>query len=127
MGNLLKTGCVINITEAHTVYAKVYDNPRARTGKGRVSAVRASGDYKYLQGAYVVTKTEMTGGGTGNGPHDVYPDGHKVTCQRLDNDNEVISFYQTGCFTAMIEDIKPVAYAHLQWVVVAGKIDGKLV
>jgi len=27
----------------------------------------------------------MTGGGTGHGPHDVYPDGHQLTLQKIKN------------------------------------------
>ena len=58
---------------------------------------------------FVVEATEMTGGGTGHGPGDVYPDGWHVTARRLrddgayDPDGEVIRFYQTGCFNCMVE------------------------
>lgn len=60
------------------------------------------------EGEFVVTKTSFSGGGTGMGDHDVYPSGHHVYCQRLNADgtfNEKgtkVSFYQSGCFTAMI-------------------------
>lgn len=59
------------------------------------------------EGEYLVIKTEMTGGGSGH--NDTYPDGHNVTCKKLDvdgkyDDNGVeVSFYQSGSFTIMIE------------------------
>jgi hypothetical protein len=66
------------------------------------------------EGQYLVTKTKFTGGGTGMGPHDVFPDGHHVTCKKLGfngkfvEDGLEINFYQSGSFTAMIypEDLK---------------------
>ena len=54
---------------------------------------------------FVVTKTEMSGGGTAHGPGDVYPDGWGVTAVRLHKDNtwnpdgEEIFFRQSGSFT----------------------------
>lgn len=65
----------------------------------------------YLIGEYVVINTEMTGGGTGHGPHDVYPDGWKVLAKKLseggewDHDGVHISFYQSGSFTVVNKDI----------------------
>lgn len=61
---------------------------------------------------FLVTETKMTGGGTGHGLHDVYPDGHQVTCVALDPKGKWNpkgtrkSFYQTGCFHGMIEPEK---------------------
>lgn len=65
------------------------------------------------EGEFIVTKTTFDGGGTGHGPHDVYPDGHHVFCKALKdgkyNENGVeISFYQSGSFTCMITDIVPI-------------------
>lgn len=64
---------------------------------------------KYL-GEYVVYQTSKEGGGTGHGPNDVYPDGHLVKAIKLNNGKFdkrglKISFYQTGSFTAMNEDV----------------------
>ena len=65
-------------------------------------------DTSIFEGTYVVTRTAMSGGGTGHGPHDVYPDGYKVAAIKLSNGETFnpkglkISFYQSGCFTAMI-------------------------
>ena len=67
----------------------------------------------FPRGTYVVTKTQMTGGGTGHGPHDVYPDGHHVTAMSMEEDNAFIQFYQTGCFINMIEDVKPIGQARV--------------
>lgn len=64
---------------------------------------------KLPKGDYVVEETAMTGGGTGHGPYDIYPDGHRVTARRLNRDgtynsrNRQVEFYQTGSFSGMIE------------------------
>jgi hypothetical protein len=60
-------------------------------------------------GEYRVTRTSYGGGGTGMGPHDVFPDGHRVYAKPVNADEPLISFYQTGCFTAMIENPKIVS------------------
>ena len=63
----------------------------------------------FMRGEYVVIETNFGGGGTGMGPHDVYPDGWKVIARKLKRDGtynpegRIISFYQSGCFTAMNE------------------------
>ena len=60
------------------------------------------------EGEFIVIRTSYEGGGTGMGLHDVYPDGHRVYCKKLkdgkyDADGIEINFYQSGCFTAIIE------------------------
>jgi hypothetical protein len=57
-----------------------------------------------LVGKYVVLDTEYGGGGTGCGMngHDDYPDGHMVTAKPVKDRGPRVSFYQTGCFTAML-------------------------
>ena len=67
-------------------------------------------DTSIYKGEYVVKNARMTGGSHGR---DSYPDGWCVTCKKLkneawDKDGLVVSFYQSGCFTAMIEDIEPI-------------------
>lgn len=37
-----------------------------------------------------------------------YPNGWHVYCHKVDNPSMEVDFYQTGCFTAMIPDIKPI-------------------
>lgn len=58
---------------------------------------------KLGDGEWRVTATAMTGGGTGHGPHDIYPDGHQLTLMRdrdgeIDWSEEPKEFYQSGCF-----------------------------
>ena len=57
--------------------------------------------------------TEYGGGGRGGGMngHDDYPDGHKVTSKPVKGRGPKVSFYQTGCFTAMLENPKLVRKA----------------
>ena len=45
-----------------------------------------------------VESTRLTGGGTGMGPHDVYPDGHYVEAKSLNHKGVRLVFYQTGAF-----------------------------
>lgn len=66
------------------------------------------------KGRYLVVKTTKDGGGHGHGQHDVFPDGHHVHCVKIlfDELTKVeVDFYQSGCFTAMISNITPVAKA----------------
>ena len=72
---------------------------------------------KLGKGEWVVVSTCMTGGGTGHGPGDVYPDGHQLTLRRLKQGTDQIDwskdeqeFYQSGCFTdeVMLPYVKPV-------------------
>jgi len=71
---------------------------------------------KLGDGEWVVVSTCMTGGGTGHGPHDIYPDGHQITVRKLeigtnciDWSVEEMKFYQSGGFidAVMIDVIKP--------------------
>ena len=64
-------------------------------------------------GEFVVIKTSLDGGGTAHGQYDVYPDGHRVYCKKLkdgkfDKDGIEVNFYQSGSFSAMIENITPI-------------------
>ena len=117
---LLEEDDVIELTSEHTVYAQIPEHFVYSNRKGVFSltkhCVKLEGDFEYLQGVYVVTKTQYTGGGTGHGRYDVYPDGWEVTCVNADDNTTSVSFYQTGSFTAMIEDIKPIGKAKLKWV-----------
>jgi hypothetical protein len=115
----LKEGDVIELKDGMDVYADipehfVYANHRG-SFKLTHSDITLGGDFDYLCGKYIVTHTAFDGGGTGMGAHDVYPDGHHVFCVKADDDKVRVDFYQSGCFTAMIEDIKPVGKAILDW------------
>jgi hypothetical protein len=70
-------------------------------------------DPKLGKGQWVVIKTRMSGGGTGHGPHDIYPDGWTLTLRKLHKKSNDINwkvpsqeFYQSGSFTSsfMLED-----------------------
>lgn len=119
MNYKLTDGDVIALVAGHKVYANVPKHFVYSNAKGDFSLVKTDvtlgGDFDYLIGRYIVTSTSFTGGGTGHGPHDVYPNGHLVKCSSVDGLHEV-SFYQSGCFTAMIEDIKPIGKAKVNWV-----------
>jgi hypothetical protein len=116
---MLKEGDVIEIKEGHMVYADVPEHFIYSNRKGCYDLthtdITVGGDFSYFSGKYIVTKTNMDGGGTGHGPHDVYPDGHHVYCVSADDQARKIDFYQSGSFTAMIEDIEPIGRAELQW------------
>ena len=71
------------------------------------------------EGRYIVTKTAMEGGGTGHGPHDVYPDGHHVFCQHADHPHIKVDFYQSGCFGCVIQKPEVVGKAKLAWTAVS--------
>ena len=64
---------------------------------GRPVSTRFKGDLGTMR--WRVEKVQKTGGGTGMGDHDVYPDGHCVvaSCGKL-----ALRFYQTGCFNGMV-------------------------
>ena len=65
-------------------------------------------------GEYVVVRVGMQGGGTGMGPHDVYPSGWYVRLRKLgpdgryDENGHKVAFYQSGCFTVQHDEPIPV-------------------
>jgi hypothetical protein len=100
---LLQPGDVIRLAEGH---CSVYENlPQSRK---LCEHEYTLGKSDRLGGEYIVTATAFEGGGTAHGPGDVFPDGHHVQCQRVDNPKICVNFYQTGSFTAMISRIAPV-------------------
>jgi hypothetical protein len=114
----LKVGDVIKLEAGHKVYAEVPKHFIYGNRKGCFEMCKSDivigGNFDYFAGRYVVVKAEVGGGGTGHGSHDVYPDGHHVWCENLDNSALKVDFYQSGCFTAMIEDIKPIGSARIE-------------
>jgi hypothetical protein len=72
-------------------------------------------DLSYLKGKYVVVHAASQGGGTGHSHHDVYPNGWFIRARKLRQDGSYdpqgieISFYQSGCFTAMNTDVPVVS------------------
>ena len=69
-------------------------------------------------GKFVVYKTSYEGGSSGGGMngHDSYPDGHRVFCESTIEPEIKVNFYQSGSFTAMIVDIKPIAKMSKVWI-----------
>lgn len=68
-------------------------------------------DTSLYAGEYVVDSTSLCGGGTQGTPSgtETFPDGWCVFCSKIDDPSIQVHFYQTGCFTAMIPDILPIA------------------
>lgn len=63
-------------------------------------------DASVYAGEYKVIFAISDGGGH---CHDGdYPNGWHVFCQKVDDPSVEVDFYQTGCFTAMIENIQPI-------------------
>lgn len=60
-------------------------------------------DLSRASARFVVTSAIMTGGGTGHGPHDIYPDGLRIRAKRLDKKQETIEFFLSGCFTNKLD------------------------
>lgn len=114
----LKVGNVVKLTN-ETVYASVpehflYSNKRGCFDKARGLVDLKNDNFDYLRGEYVVTSTVMDGGGTGHGPHDVYPDGYHVFLKSIDGEHEV-DFYQSGCFTAVNENVEVIGEAEISY------------
>jgi hypothetical protein len=126
---LLEPGDVIELKAGHRVYATVMwkfaNRKQAEPYHNDVNIA----DHPELAGEYVVDRTSFSGGSEGGGMngHDDYPDGHHVYCKRLEDQTIEVDFYQSGCFTAMIEKIKPVGKATrtiTPWVKVDEDLDG---
>lgn len=126
---MLQEGDVIILETGMQVYATIpehfiYTNRRG-SFKLTHHHITLGGNFDYLCGKYIVYKTSYNGGNTirthgdfrpiATGNHDTYPDGHHVYCIKADDRDVKVDFYQSGCFTAMIEDIKPIGKAILQW------------
>lgn len=119
MKTKLKEGDVIRLDKGHKVYAKVPKHFVYSNHKGDFdlteSDVVIEGEFEYLAGEYVVYKTSQGGEGTGHVPHDTFPGGYRVYCERL-KDGIKVNFYQNWGFSARITDIEPIGKARLKWV-----------
>lgn len=125
---LLKEGDVIRLKKGHRVYTQLpkhflYDNTKGdwELARGEVTVGEPRGDLLtgFFEGDYIVVKTTKDGGGTGHGPHDVYPDGHHVWCEKImperNHGTIKIEFFQSGSFTCMIPEIEPIGHAQCTW------------
>lgn len=116
----LQEGDIINLEKGMSVYAEVPEHFLYENRKGNFSLghgqILIDKELSYFAGEYIVYKTTYDGGGTGMGPHDVYPDGHHVYAEKANNNKIKVDFYQSGCFTCMLPDIKPTGKAKRKWV-----------
>lgn len=119
---MLAEGDVIKLEKGMKVYTEVpetfvYSNRKGSFKLTQSDVEIGKGFENWLEGEYVVIKTQMEGGGTGHGANDIYPDGHRVYCEKVEDISIKCSFYQSGCFTAMITEINPISKAKLKWTI----------
>ena len=120
MDRFLEVGDVFRLHYRQKVYAQIpekfiYSNKSGsadlsedviQVGRKK-SGKEANGDTCLLEtsdyaGEYVVTRSQLEGGGMAHGPHDVFPDGQHITAVKTNGSGVVIKFYQSGCFTCML-------------------------
>lgn len=116
--NPLKEGDVIHISEGHVVYTGIPEHFAYRNRVGvfdklatreiRIGTKEHGFDTSYLCGKYIVIKEYYDGGSS------FMPNGHKVYAKHVKLPIE-ISFYETGYFTAVNENIEPIGKATLTW------------
>jgi hypothetical protein len=70
-------------------------------------------DTSKYEGEYTVIRTALEGGGTGMGPHDVFPNGHHVICTKNDDPSIEVDFYQTSGSSDLLTDVPVVRRAAL--------------
>ena len=112
---MLKEGDIIELKKGHTISADipehfVYANKRG-SFKLTYHTITLSHEFDYLIGKYIVYKIVFDGGSYDGS----YPNGHHVFCVKDNNQLIKVDFYQSGCFTTVIEEIEPVGRATLQW------------
>jgi hypothetical protein len=112
----LQEGDIVEIKIGHKVYADVpkhflFDNYRGCFDQTARGDVVIQGHLDFLAGKYVVYKTCFDGVGSYESPA-----GHHVFCEKLNNPDVKIDFYQNGGFTAVIKDIAPIGKAIRKWV-----------
>lgn len=125
---LLQEGDIIEIPAGMAVLTRAPKHFFFENYKGDWSltdgVVEINGEFSHLAGRYIVVRTVSDGGGTGHGPHDIYPDGWHVTARSLDHAKGhlgqspefTIDFYQGGGFNTTTNDpIKVTGKAELRW------------
>lgn len=90
----------------HSIIPVTYGNVEEFVKGLRLDMTKDSFDSSIFEGEYEVYCAVSDGGGH---THDGgYPNGWHVFCQKKDDPEIEVDFYQTGCFTAMIPEIKPI-------------------
>lgn len=117
---MLEEGDIIELKNGMRVYASVpehflYENRRGVFHKTSHGQIEIGGELHYFAGRYVVYKTALEGGGAGHGQHDVYPNGHHVYAEKLNNPGVRVDFYQSGAFTAMLPNLEAIGKAEKTW------------
>ena len=132
---LLKEGDVVLLKRGHEVYTDIprhfiYENhegdftPDRHEVKIGVLNFNMGLDTTFMIGKWIVYKTSYDGGSSHlgmNGHTEDYPDGHHVFIKRVVKSKYSYvmeaDFYQTGCFTAIIEEdkIKVIGKAEATW------------
>ena len=112
-----------HVTVGHCYDETKFDEKTQQEVKtGRKVSSGNSDDASRADAEYVVIRAVMEGGGTGHGPHDVYPDGWHIHARRLDSDGkynpegEEIRFYQSGAFTCMVPEVEVVRTMQMTFV-----------
>ena len=118
----LQEGDLIQIKPGEEVYAEVpyhfiYEGEEGNWAETTETEIKVEGQFAFFAGKYLVYKTAVEGGGTGHGPGDIYPNGHHVYARKVGAHNVKVSFYQSGSFTIMKPDKKPIGKARIQWVI----------
>lgn len=132
---VLDEGDIIELKEGNVYttlpYHCLYSNGRGVFDKFAHDLVSLS-KCEWLQGKYFVYKVTHDGGGRGGNAGEYYPNGHHVFCKKMfeerkedvggtvicsniNREGTCVDFYQTGSFTALIYDLKPIGKAELQY------------
>lgn len=105
---LEKGHCIYVDVPKHFVYANHIGNFETTHEAITIGDPGLGFDTRFMVGKWAVYKTTMDGGGGSS--NDEFPSGHHVFCERLLGKDALssehrmrVDFYQTGCFTAMIE------------------------
>ena len=115
---------LIELKEGHSVYAELPAHFQGRVGNfdtlddetliviGKpIGPEGARMDTSFFKGYYLIHHEIIDGGGQGQGAGDVFPSGNHVFADKVVGKFDPpirVSFYTSGHFTAMIQDILPI-------------------
>jgi len=114
---MLEEGDVIELEDGMKVNAYVPEHFIYTNKRGSFEITHGSitlgGHFDYLCGKYVVYKTTSDCGSLS--PYHAHNDGHHVYCEKIDDNDIKVDFYQSGSYWAMIEEIEPIGKATRVW------------